>query len=145
MASPNLTWFVIGIASIILILSLTTQVYVDIMDKNGGTIDTVYSAKYAEILGYQSDLTGFQQGLTQNRSIWTSIPSILGNTFNVLAMGITGVTTFFNLLDIIPQMFSAIFSALNLPTIFMWFILFVLGIYIVTKVYKAIKGQGDET
>lgn len=145
MASPNLTWFFIGLASIILIVSLATQVYVDVMDKNGGSIDSSYTAKYAEVLGYQGDLTNFQKGLSSDTSIWSTIPSIFGNTFNVLAIGLNGITSFFSLLTIAPNMFASILASLNLPSIFGWFIFLVAGIYIVTKVFKAIKGQGDET
>ena len=142
---PSMTWLFIGLAAFILMFTLGTQLYVDIMDKNGGTIDTAYSNKYAQIAGYQSNLTEFQSGLTSDQSIWTRIPSFIGSGFNVLGIGLSGVITFFSLAGLIPQLFSTIFDGLGLPPVFMWFCLVVIGVYIFTRVYKAIRGQPDET
>ncbi len=144
MAGTNLTWFFIGIGAFVLVVILGTQFYVDVMANNGGTIDSSYSAKYAQIAGYNSTLGNFEISLTQNRSVWSSIPTTLGNTFNVLAIGLSGINLFFGLLDIVPNMFLTIYNSLALPPIFWWFISLVLGIFIVTKVYKAIRGQAEE-
>jgi len=145
-AMPSLTIMVIGIAAFIMIFSLGTNIYVDFMASNGGTINSTFTTKYAQVLGYNSSLAQFQQNISADTSIWSSVPAGLSSTFNVLILGIGGIAKFFTFVTVIPSLFQTIFgnSGLMIPAAVFTFITFVSIVYVIMKYYKAARNAGEE-
>jgi len=143
-SGPSMTWLVFGLAAFIMITVLSTSIYTDVMDKNGGSVDTTYSSTYANIAGYENNLSSLNKQLTDDTSIWMKVSTGLGATFNALVIGVGAVGTFMSLVSLVPVMFNEISSALYIPSIVVWFITIVIMIYIVTRVYKAYRGHGEE-
>ena len=144
-AMPSLTIMVIGIAAFIMIFSLASNVYFSMMESNGGDYSN-YSAKYAAVLGYNTSLSTFQENVSSDISIWSSVPAGLASTFNVLIIGISGIGKFFAFVTIIPELFQTIFSGTGLlvPAAVFTFITFTAIIYVIMKAYKGARNAGEE-
>lgn len=142
---PSLTILVIGIAAFIMIFSIASGIYVDMMASNGGTINSTFSVKYAQVLGYNSSLAQFQNNVSTNSSIWSSIPTGVSSTFNVLILGIGGLINFLSFVTIIPEMFMTIFSGsgIFIPAAVFTFVTFVAIMIVFMRYYKAVRNSGD--
>lgn len=140
----NLTYLVIALGLFILLLTLSTNVYIDIMSNNGGTIDSSYLAKYAEIQNYNSNLSDFATTVS-NKNLWLSIPNGIASTFNAFIIGVGGVATFFSFIDIIPAFLSTISNIPGLGMIgsVISFLIFAITIYVAIMAYRAIRNSAE--
>jgi hypothetical protein len=145
-AMPSMTIMSIGIAAFILIFTLGSSIYFDLETSNGGTISSNFSQSYAKILGYNSSLASFQENVSSDTSIWSSVPDAFSSTFNVLIAGIGGLASFFTFMTLIPSLFNTIagVSGIAIPAAIFTFVMFVAIIYVIMKYYKAVRNAGEE-
>ncbi len=141
MATPTITWLLIGVAAVITVVILMTNIYVDINIQNNGSIDNSYLAKYAAIQGYQGYLTNQADIMSNNQSSWWSIPNTISSTFNFLAVGLSGLQQLFSILNWMPGFFQNIFQTTLFPPIVWWFLQVSLLIGIPAIIYVAIRNS----
>jgi len=144
--AQNLTSLVLGIAAFIMIFTLCSAMYFDSMVSNGSTVDSTFSQQYSKVLGYNASLAAFQNNVSSDTSIWSSVPSGLASTFNVLIAGIGGLASFFTFLTIVPSLFSDVFgtgSGIAIPAAVFTFMSFAVIVYIIMQYYKSVRNAPE--
>lgn len=144
MANLTLTWILVGVVIFVgitmLIYNPSWGVYNGIVENNGGSIDGIYSAAYANLSTDMGSLTNLSNNLLEPTNLWSVFTNAGAGLINTLALGLSSI----GLLIAIPTYISHINAILEsvsfIPSPFWWILETCIIIIVAGLIIRGLRG-----
>lgn len=148
---PSLTFFFIGLLVFVGVMLLIYQpqlgLYDGFLTANNVTPDNAYTNTFiGNLTNAQNDLNGMSNSFQNKggKSVVQLGLNVVSGIYSTLAIGFGAIGTLVSLPEFATAIFTSMTSMLFIPTAIVSIVVAIIGIFLISKFIKALRGQIDD-